>query len=87
MGNRSVIDELREFLRPFVREHPLKKDSVYEEDVEMLIHSACIQGIGQDIIDYGTAHPEAPFWDFLKLEKPGLYGVTQEELLLEDGEE
>ena len=34
----------------------------------------------QDIIDYGTEHPDAPFWDFLKMLKPGLHGITQEEL-------
>ena len=34
MGNQSAMDELKELLRPFVREHPLKKDTVREEDVE-----------------------------------------------------
>lgn len=50
----------------------------------MLIHSAVYDHIEQEIIDYGTAHPEAPFWDFLKFIKPGLKGITQEELLAED---
>lgn len=42
----------------------------------MLIHSAVDDHIEQEIIDYGTAHPEAPFWDFHKLIKP----PTPEEL-------
>ena len=80
-------EKLRAFLQKHIGQGVLKKDKVLEEDVDMLIHSACIQGIEQDIIDYGTAHPEASFWDFLKLEKPGLYGVTQEELLEDDEDE
>lgn len=46
----------------------------------MLVYAAVIDGIEQDIIDYGTEHPDAPFWDFLKMLKPGLHGITQEEL-------
>lgn len=37
---KSVVDELWEVLRPFIKEHPLKKDTVLEEDVEMLIGEA-----------------------------------------------
>ena len=40
--------------------------------------------IEQEIIDYGTSHPDAPFWDFLNFIKPGLKGITQEELLMDD---
>ena len=43
--------------------------------------------IEQEIINYGTAHPEAPFWDFLNFIKPGLKGVTQEELLTDEDDE
>ena len=50
----------------------------------MLMTTAQHQNIEQEIMDYGTAHPEAPFWDFLNFIKPGLYGITQEELLEED---
>lgn len=53
----------------------------------MLVYSACTDGSAEEIIDYGIAHPEAPFWDLLKLLKPGLYGVTQEELLADDDED
>ena len=78
--------QLRAFLQRYIGQGVLKKDRVLEEDVEMLAHAACEDGTAQEIIDYGTAHPEASFWDLLKLLKPGLYGVTQEELLEdEDG--
>ena len=33
MANTTVLSELRQLLRPFVREHSEKKNSVYEEDV------------------------------------------------------
>ena len=53
----------------------------------MLVYDACIDGSAQEIIDYGTSHPEASFWELLKLQKPGLYGITQEELLMDDEED
>lgn len=80
-------EKLRIFLRRYIGQGEQKKDLVQQDDVEMLIFDAKIQGIEQEIIDYGTAHPDAPFWNFLKLGKPGLYGVTQEELLADDEEE
>lgn len=73
-------EKLRVFLQRYIGQGVLKKDHVQEDDVEMLIHDAVIDHIEQDIIDYGTEHPDAPFWDFLNMLKPGLYGVTQEEL-------
>ncbi len=54
------------------------------EDVGALVSFNHYVDIAQDIIDYGTAHPEAPFSDFLNFIKPGLYGVTEEELLEDD---
>lgn len=80
-------EKLRKLLSQYIGQGELKKDKVRPEDVEMLIHSAVYDHIEQEIIDYGTAHPEAPFWDFLKLIKPGLKGVTQEELLADDDED
>ena len=77
-------EKLRSFLTPYIGQGKLKKDKVEADDVEMLIHSAVYDHIEQEIIDYGTAHPEAPFWDVLKFIKPGLKGITQEELLAED---
>ncbi len=76
--------KLRKFLAQYIGQGELKKDKVRPEDVDMLVHSAVYDHIEQKIIDYGVAHPEAPFWDFLGFIKPGLKGVTQEELLAED---
>lgn len=77
-------EKLRKFLKKYVGQGELKKDKVLQEDVDMLIAEAVYDHIEQDIIDYGTAHPQAPFWDFLSFIKPGLKGVTQEELLADD---
>lgn len=79
-------EELRAFLARYIGQGELKKDKVQQDDVDMLVHSAIYDHIEQDIIDYGTAHPDAPFWDFLYFIKPGLKGVTQEELLADDEE-
>ncbi len=80
-------EKLRSFLLPYVGQGELKKDKVRQEDVDMLVIEALDDHIEQEIIDYGTAHPEAPFWDFLKFIKPGLRGITQEELLAEDDDD
>lgn len=77
-------ERLRTFLSKYVGQGDMKKDKVLQDDVDMLVHSALYDHIEQEIIDYGTAHPDAPFWDFLNLIKPGLKGVTQEELLEDD---
>ena len=76
--------KLRAFLLPYIHQDGEKKDWVLQEDVGMLVESAVADGIERDVMDYGTAHPEASFWDFLNLLKPGLFGVTQEELLSDD---
>lgn len=77
-------EKLRKFLALYIGRGEQKKNLVLPEDVDMLVHSAVYDHIEQEIIDYGTAHPEASFWDFLKFIKPGLKGVTQEELLADD---
>ena len=69
--------KLRRFLEQYIGQGELKKDKVQQDDVDMLIHSAVDDHIEQEIIDYGTAHPVAPFWDFLKLIPP----PTPEELM------
>lgn len=77
--------KLRDFLEQYIGRGELKKDKVTKESVDGLVEFAKDDGIEQDIIDYGTAHPEAPFWDFLKMLKPGLgEGVTEEDLLNDD---
>lgn len=76
--------QLREFLEKYMGQGTQKNDIVTQEAVDLLVITATAQGIEQEIIDYGVAHPEAPFWDFLGFIKPGLDGITQEELLAED---
>lgn len=77
-------EKLRAFLLPYIHQDGEKKDWVLQEDVDMFVDSVVADGVEQNVIDYGTAHPEASFWDFLNLLKPGLFGVTQEELLSDD---
>lgn len=79
--------KLRRFLEPYIGRGTQKNDTVTQEAVDLLISTALVQHIEQEIIDYGTANPDAPFWDFLNFIKPGLHGVTQEELLAEDEED
>lgn len=79
-------ERLRKFLSRYIGQGEKKKDVVRQEDVDMLVEEAVDDHIEQEIIDYGTNNPEAPFWDFLKLIKPGLKGVTQEELLAGEGD-
>lgn len=76
--------KLRTFLTPYIGRGTQKKDIVTQEAVDLLIDTAVADHIEQDIIDYGTKNPDAPFWDFLYFIKPGLDGVTQEELLADD---
>lgn len=45
----------------------LKKDIVTQDQIDALIFFAKLDHLEQEIIDYGTAHPEAPFWDLLKI--------------------
>ena len=78
--------KLREFLEQYIGRGSEKKDIVTKEAVNGLVAFAACDGIEQEIIDYGTANPDAPFWDFLSMLKPGLHGVTQEELLEDDDE-
>ena len=86
MGNRSVTDELKELLRPFVREHPLKKDTVLEEDVESLLGFAQAFHVEERLLETVKSNPDGVFWDFLKVIPQGV-PPGQEELLLDDEEE
>ena len=77
--------ELEDFLSKYLGQGTEKKDIVEQSDIDLLVNAAEYDGIEQDIIDYGTKHPDAPFWDFLSFIKPGLKGdLTEEELLMDD---
>lgn len=67
MPDNSVVDELRVLLRPFVKEHPLKKDTVLQEDVEALIHGAVAFEVADKLLVHVKENPNAVFWDFLKM--------------------
>ncbi len=70
-------EKLRNFLLSYIGQGDSQTDEVRPIDVDMLVIEAIYDHIEQEIIDYGTAHPKAPFWDFLKLIKP----PTPEELM------
>ena len=77
-------EKLQEFLAKYIGPGKEKKDRVLQEDVDMLVQTAVEFRFEQEIIDYGTAHPDASFWDFLDVVLDvtghGLHGITQEEL-------
>lgn len=84
---REDFEKLKSFLEPYIGRGEEKKDIVTQEAVEGLLFEAFSydrEYLVEKIIEYGTAHPEAPFWDFLTLGEPGLYGITQEELMQDD---
>ena len=54
----------------------------------MLVFAAVDDGVEQKIIDYGTAHPDEPFWNLLELTTgTGPNSMTQEEIDAEPDEE
>lgn len=81
--------ELREFLARYIGQGKLKKDRVDQEAIDGLVLFAVDYGIEQEIIDYGTAHPDEPFWNLLKLldGHTGPHSMTQEEIDAEPDEE
>ena len=83
----ASTEELRVFLAQYLGSpyHGRKNSSsVTPDDIDDLVVFAEYDEIEQDIIDYGTAHPDAPFCDFLNFIKPGIKGDLTEEELLED---
>ena len=69
-------EKLRKFLKQYIGRDTQGNDIATQEDVDLLVFVATDDHIEQEIIDYGTAHPEAPFWDLLKLIPP----MTLEEM-------
>lgn len=85
----NLQKELRKFLEGYLDDpqtsKKAKKDIVTQEAVEDLFYFAIDDHVEQKIIDYGKAHPEATFWNFLNFIKPGIgEGITEEELLRDD---
>ena len=82
-------EELSKFLSRYLGQGELKKDYVQQDDIGMLVFAAVDYGIEQEIIDYGTEHPDEPFWNLLLLldGHTGPHSMTQEEIDAEPDEE
>lgn len=65
-------EKLKAFLSRYLGQGTQKKDIVTQEAIDMLVMAATIDHFEQDIIDYGTSHPDAPFWDFMQFGHAGL---------------
>lgn len=72
MEENPITEELRTLLRPFVKEHPLKKDTVLEEDMEDLIDFAQAFGVEQELLETVKANPNGVFWEFFRVIPKGL---------------
>lgn len=80
-------EKLREFLARYLGQGELKKDHVQQDDIDMLVYAAVDDGVEQKIIDYGTKHPDEPFWKLLDLtDGSGPNAMTQEEIDAEPDE-
>ena len=80
-----TVQELKKLLKPFIKEHPLKKDSVYAEDVDSLIDFAVAFHVEKELLEKVKANPDGVFWDFLRVIPEGV--PPGQEYLLEDDEE
>ena len=74
-----IVQELKKLLQPFIKEHPLKKDSVYEEDVESLIGFATAFHVEEELLEKVKANPNGVFWDFLRVIPEGDLSEDDEE--------
>lgn len=64
--------KLREFLAPYLGQGTNKSNIVTQEAIDLLVLAATYDHFEQKIIDYGKAHPDAPFWDFMQFGPEGL---------------
>lgn len=63
----SKNDMLKKFLQRYIGQGNELKDKVFPEDVDTMVICAQKAGAEDAIVEYGTNHPDAPFWDFLKI--------------------
>lgn len=66
MTDQEVTDRLQTLLRSFVKEHPLKKDTVLEEDVDDLIDFAKAFHVERELLAEVEANRNGRFWDFFR---------------------
>lgn len=75
--------KLRQFLARYLDDPETttkpKNRIVLQEPIDLLVSAAGIDHIEQEIIDYGTDHPDASFWDLLLLVKPGDFTQGEDE--------
>ena len=64
--------KLREFLAPYLGQGTNKSNIVTQEAIDLLVLAATYDHFEQEIIDYGKAHPDTPFWDFMQFGPEGL---------------
>lgn len=83
--DKSVVQELWELLTPFIKEHPLKKDTVDSENVEDLIDFAVAFHVEKKLLEEIKKHPYGVFWDFLRVIPEGV--PPGKECLLEDDDD
>ena len=67
MSNNRLTEELRRILQPYIGKGTQKNDTVTKESVEDLIVFAEACHIEEIVIEYVKSHPDAVFWDFLRL--------------------
>ena len=79
-------EKLKTFLARYIGQGSQKNDTVTQEAIDLLAMAASMGGFGQDILDYGTAHPDAPFWDFMQFGNEGLLPDDDGADLLDDDE-
>ena len=83
--DKSVVQELKELLKPFIKEHPLKKDTVDSENVDDLIDFAVAFHVEDKLLEEVKEHPDCVFWDFLRVIPEGV--PPGQESLLDDEED
>ena len=76
--------KLREFLAPYLGQGTNKSNIVTQEAIDLLVLAATYDHFEQEIIDYGKAHPDAPFWNFMQFGPEGLATDDDGADLLED---
>ena len=83
MTEQEKMEELVDVLEMDLGE--FDRDTVLEEDVEMLIGSAVAFCVEDKLLDEAKAHPDGVFWEFLNVIPDGV--PPGQEDILEDDED
>lgn len=82
---KTVVDELWDALRPFIKEHPMKKDTVQKKDVKLLISEAVAFHCEDELLAQVRGNPDGVFWDFRMTH--GAVPPGQEDILDDEGDD